>query len=207
MELERDEFFTIEDLNGREIEALLELDSTNDEFEIDFESDERDKLIDLKAELELRREIYSEFCESTVKGVIRDFIEAQNLEGVVSFEARLKRDKSVKNSLDRKDIKLANLKDYLGLRFITKTRDDAYTVAELFVMNHCVPRGLEEELEDEIDRFYAYETRDYFKKPKTNKIGEIQYTGIHIFLEKEGKRFEMQIHESTREGHRLHQSA
>ena len=162
MELERDEILTIDDLNGREIEALLELDSMNDEFEIELDSPERDELIELKAELDLRRETYSEFYEFTVKDVIREFIETQNMEGVVSFEARLKRDKSVKNSLDRKDIKLASLKDYLGLRFITKTRDDAYTIAGLFMMNHCIPRGMEEELGQDDTRFNAYETRDYF---------------------------------------------
>lgn len=194
--IEEENILSLKDFDEEDIDCLLELDTSNDTLEEFLEDTElSEEVIELKSELETRRNTYIDFYESDVKDVIKDFIDENNLPGTLSYEARIKKDCSVKNSLSRKGIEVDDLKDYLGIRFITDNKENAYTVAGLFMMNHCIPRGKEEEYKTEGNRFNAYETRDYFKRPKLDENGNVQYSGIHIFLEKDGMKFEMQIHD------------
>lgn len=179
------------DLTQEEIDELLFLDTENELFE----TNDDEELLTLKNELDYKREEYTSFYEDVLKDKIANFIENNDYDLDVAFEARIKKDQSVLNSLNRKNIELDELKDYLGLRFITVTKEDAYTLAGLFMINECVPRDREEELESDKDKYHAYQTRDYFKRPKVDNEGNVQYSGIHIFLEKDGKKFELQIHD------------
>lgn len=183
----------ISDMTQDELEKLVALNTEN--VEIDLSSEIDDKDVELASELAIKREEYVSFYEDDVKDVILDFTMSNDLEGTLLYEARIKKDLSVQKSLERKNITLDELKDYLGVRFITETKEEAYTVAGLFMMNHCIPKDREEIIDGDEKRFHAYQTRDYFKRPKLDERGNVQYSGIHIFLEKEGRKFEMQIHD------------
>lgn len=190
------EIISLCDLSSTELDCLLELDQDNDPLDSFLKDQEiTPELIELKSDLDTRRDEYIEFYETEVRDVMKEFIDSHDIKGALSYEARIKRDCSVRNSLERKNIEIDDLKDYLGLRFIAETKEDAYTIAGHLMMDNCIPKGREEELKDEPNRFMAYETRDYFKRPKLDDEGNIQYSGIHIFLEKYGKKFEIQIHD------------
>lgn len=194
--MEDNNILSLCDLNEEELSALLELDSENDSLDSFLDDEEiTPDLIDLKTELDSRRIEYIDFYETEVRDAMKEFIDSHDLKGALSYEARIKRDCSVKNSLQRKNIEVCDLKDYLGIRFIADTKEDAYTIAGYLMMDNCIPKGREEELSETPNRFMAYETRDYFKRPKLDDEGNVQYSGIHIFLEKEGKKFEIQIHD------------
>lgn len=157
---------------------------------------ERMRADSIKETTEDLREIYYDYYDNNLKGILRDFILDTEAPEILHFESRLKSNASAYRSITCKDHynSADELNDIIGIRFIVNNEQDARELVNLFYKRKI--------LDDK--NFKLKDSRDYFVTPKVDlETGKIQYRGLHLLLQDNNDdfyKFELQVH--TRETYR-----